>query len=335
MRPYPLTFKPILKEKVWGGRHLAALGKSLPDTSRIGESWELAQVGEDTENQSVILNGPLAGMTLAAAISQHRDTIMGYVEGNRFPLLIKYLDAAENLSVQVHPSPRYVASHPEVSTKHEAWLILRADPDAKLYLGFDKRVTKEQLLEAIERGTVVSLLNAIPARPGRCFSIASGTVHALGAGITLAEIQTTSDTTFRIYDWGREHTPNRREMHIEQAVQCIDFDAAPLTQSASQHAIMVENLQTTPLVQMPQFEVERLDALDAVMVEVVTSGMPEVWMTLSGQWRIRQQDQPILEVSTGRTVLMPAALTDAVAELALGTSIARVSLPSPLQGKIA
>lgn len=336
MRPYPLTFEPLLKEKIWGGRLLDRFGKVIPSGSLVGESWEVADL-DGEYGQSVIANGPWRGMALRNAIESNHNDILGSHCGERFPLLIKFLDAHENLSLQVHPSETYAATHPDVAVKHEAWLILHAEPDAVIYLGLKPHVSPEQFLNAIRTGTVMEKVNAERVKPGECYYIPSGTVHALGAGVALAEVQTSSDSTFRIFDWGREQTSQHREMHIEQAMQCIDFTSSrPPEQLADRSPpVEVDNLCTALLADTPHFVIERIKAVRDAVYHHATSGMPEVWMTLSGHGRILPHDQPIVEIQPGKTVLIPAALEDTRAELTGGTSFARVSLPSPLKGKIA
>ena len=339
MRPYPLIFHPIFKQKIWGGRILEQFGKALPEGASIGESWELADVTDEAGvGQSVIANGPLQGMTLRQALASHGTMILGDA-GGRFPLLIKYLDAHENLSVQVHPSESYAAEHPETAVKHEAWVILRSQPGAVIYLGLQPGVTRDRFLEELNRGNIESVLNAIPVQPGECYHVPSGTVHALGGGITLAEVQTSSDWTFRISDWGRERTAQRREMHIEKALQCIDFDAATDdVRPATAPPILVGDLRTDLLAETPHFSIERMSALADTAIDIVTSGMAEVWMVLSGRGQITIANEPILDIRCGMTVLMPAALSEsepAVAEVQRGTSILRVALPSPVKGLIA
>jgi len=289
----------------------------------------------------VIANGELAGMTLREAITVHHAAIMGdtplSTEGG-FPLLLKYLDACDNLSVQVHPSPAYAAAHAQARLKDEAWVILDAQPGAKLYLGLQTDVSQQQLLDALAAGKVDDVLNVIEPTPGSCYTIPSGTVHALGKGIMLAEVQTPSDTTFRLYDWGRENT-SKRTMHLDEALRCIDFaNIQPLP--APMHLdraniTEVDGVRTTRLSLTDHFAIERLDVLTTSTIEVVTSGIPEVWMVLCGQGQIVPSDQPILQMHAGRTILMPAGLMRTDALLEPGLSLLRVTLPSPLKGKIA
>ncbi len=231
---YPLTFRPMLYEKVWGGRALAELGKDLPNPSAgYGESWELADMASTSASgagggaaRSVIAHGALAGRTLHQAMEAWGADLMGSVkatpEGN-FPLLVKFLDASENLSVQTHPSPEYAARHPEAHLKTEAWYIMDCEPGAVIYKGVKFGITKERFEHDIERGTVADDLIEIAAVPGTCHTLPSGTCHALGAGVVVAEVQTPSDTTYRVFDWGREG----RQLHVEQALKNMAFGPAP------------------------------------------------------------------------------------------------------------
>lgn len=233
--PYPLLFEPILLEKVWGGRRLERLGKRLPAGKKIGESWELADLGATSASgagggaaRSKIINGPLAGRTIREAMEAAGDDILPRVAraaGGGFPLLIKFLDAGENLSVQVHPSPAYAAAHPGAHLKTECWVILDAEPGSVIYKGVREGVGREEFARLARSGdaAIVEAMAAVPARVGECHNLPSGTVHALGAGVLVAEVQTPSDTTFRLYDWGR----TGRELHVEAALECSDFGPPP------------------------------------------------------------------------------------------------------------
>jgi len=219
-----LMFKPIFKNLVWGGRKLErVLGKRLP-TGPVGESWELVDLPGD---QSVVADGPLAGCELQQLVRDHRGELLGPVppDGGRFPLLVKYIDAAKTLSVQVHPDER-TASALGGRPKNEAWTILDVEPGAKLYLGLRPGATPEELERRIEAGTVEELLHAVEPRAGDLVPVRPGTVHAIGAGVLLAEVQQPSDTTYRIYDWGRVGLDGKpRPLHIEESLAAIDFDA--------------------------------------------------------------------------------------------------------------
>lgn len=333
MRPYPLLFHPILKPRVWGGRLLESLGKTLPPNEKIGESWEIADLPESVENgRSIIANGDLAGLTLRDAISKYCDLITGDAkltsEGG-FPLLIKFLDAQENLSVQVHPDEHYAAAHPEAHLKSEAWIVVNALPGAVIYKDLKTHVKKDEFVEHVRCGKVIDDLVAVPAQIGDCHYLPSGTCHALGAGVMVAEIQTPSDTTFRVFDWGR----TGRELHVEQAMQCIHFGANPPAAKPAE-PIEVGGLRTTSLCGTDHFCIERLDAIAPVAFRIVTSGLPEVWMLIAGSGSIHGDHSPV-QLAPGTTTLIPADLTGSTISLKRETWILRVKLPSPLAGKIA
>lgn len=233
---YPLTFEPALLSKVWGGDRLARFGKKVAAGATIGESWEIADLASTSASgagggavRSVIASGALKGRTLNDAAKEWGDALMGgspLTADGHFPLLVKFLDAREDLSVQVHPSPAYAAAHEGSHLKTECWYILDAAPGAKLYKGVKAGVTREGFAAALRAGGagVVEMLEAVPAVVGECHNLPSGTVHALGAGVLVAEVQTPSDTTFRVYDWGRAG----RELHVEAALECIEFGPAPV-----------------------------------------------------------------------------------------------------------
>jgi mannose-6-phosphate isomerase len=332
--PYPLLFRPLLKERPWGGAALADLGKSVAEGSTIGESWEIADLPETVaEGRSVITNGPLADRTLREAIAEHTATIMGKAAGaeaNGFPLLIKYLDAHENLSVQVHPTAAYVAEHTGAHVKSEAWVIVDAAPEAVVYIGVKPEVTAEQFRKDVDSGAVVDDLVAVPAKIGECFYLPSGTCHALGAGVVVAEVQTPSDTTFRVYDWGRED----RDLHVAEAMQCITFGVE--TEPAQEgYFVEVGGMRTRLLVETGDFQIERVHTAGAAMMPVVLNEMPEVWMVIAGKGEIDPIDAPPVPLAVGTTVLLPAAMVDATVRLEPASSYLRITLPSPLKGKIA
>src|SRR5882672_2085193 len=212
---YPLEFAPIYKRKVWGGRSLERLGRVLPGDAQtlIGESWELADIAQTSTSgagggaeRSLISNGPLAGSTLQSAWAQFGSRLFPYSDDGaprEFPLLVKLLDARQNLSLQVHPTASYVRAHPGAFAKSEAWYVVDAEPGAVLYKGVRAGVRPDALRRAIaasDADEIAPMLATFPARAGDCHYLPSGTLHALGAGIVVAEVQNPSDTTFRVFD---------------------------------------------------------------------------------------------------------------------------------------
>lgn len=247
--PYPLVFTPILKDKVWGGRRLSMFGKSLPAGVAIGESWEIADLSSTSVSgggggaaHSVIASGAMKGRTIREAVTAWGPALLGRGRAGlaSFPLLIKLLDARENLSVQVHPSPAYARAHAGAHLKTECWYIMAAEPGSVIYKGVKPGVTRDAFERHISEGTVAEDMIAVPAVAGECHNLPSGTCHALGAGVLVAEVQTPSDTTFRVFDWGR----TGRELHVREALACIDFGPAPAATRLSPGATRGELVRT-------------------------------------------------------------------------------------------
>ncbi len=232
---YPLVFDPILVPKPWGGRRLAHYGKQLTMGETTGESWELSDLrsGEATTvsaGESQVANGPLAGRTIGGLIDEFGEALLGPDNSSgRLPLLVKLIDAQEPLSVQVHPTAAYAADHPEVNLKTESWYVVEAEPGAVIYRGLAPGTTLAELGRTAATPEVVELLDVVPVQAGDFHHLPAGTVHALGAGVLVAEIQTPSDTTFRIYDWTDEYGRQPRPLQVAEALACVETTPAPST----------------------------------------------------------------------------------------------------------
>jgi mannose-6-phosphate isomerase len=317
---YPLKFTPRFVEKMWGGRQLESIGlKQLPPGKSIGESWELydfppGTVGPDATTSddrpgkwvsSVVSNGPLAGTSLHSILTLRSAELLGSAKpvltpaGDQFPLLIKFLDARQDLSVQVHPPPHYVAKHAGAYLKNECWHVLDADQNARILLGTKPGTNRSMFEQSIDLGASESLLNSIPVNVGDTYYLPSGTVHALGAGIVAAEVQTPSDTTYRVYDFNRvdPSTGKTRKLHVAEALECIDFNTDPKkcwTAPGNTEAVIVA---------APQFNVVRRDAqpgdtpnrFKQLRVMIVLEG--------TGVLRGDHEDVPY---SRGETLVVPA-----------------------------
>jgi mannose-6-phosphate isomerase len=224
----PFEVAPVLVEKPWGGTRLSEWGK-YPGRAYFGESWEIAdlapQVAPQVEDPvSRVIDGRWRGWSLGALAAKFGEELMGGVplsEDGRFPLLIKFIDAREHLSVQVHPTAAYTATHPGTHLKTESWYVVDADPGSKLFLDVDASIPHDRISADLDGVTVVPLLRSVPAEAGAFHHIPAGMIHALGAGVMVAEIQTPSDTTFRLYDWSGEYDREPRVLHADEARETI------------------------------------------------------------------------------------------------------------------
>ena len=315
---YPLIFSPIYKEKVWGGRTLAeTLNRDLP-AGDIGESWEIADLGQTSVSgggggaeRSVVQNGPLTGKTLHEVLQEHGPEVHGTLPLTRsgeFPLLVKYLDARQNLSVQVHPSPDYAATHDHAFLKSEAWYIVDAKPGAVIYKGVDEGVTPDLFRKALEENqthAVEPLLLEIPVKAGDCHYLPSGTCHALGEGILVAEVQTPSDTTFRVFDWGREG----RELHVDAAMQCIQFSPPDTGAFEPGTTIQADALTRRSLVVCEYFTIEEFAISQGFDCDL-TYNQPVVLMFIEGHGKLIDPVLGEASITPGTTMLVPPNLAE-------------------------
>lgn len=311
---YPLRFDPLFRRYLWGGRKLAdQLGKTIGVES-AAESWEIVDHGND---QSLVVNGDLAGTSLRQLITTDGVNLLGgylfdqiSASGipthlqNRFPLLFKFLDARRTLSVQVHPDDVIgrTLSPPDLG-KTEAWVVLQADPGARIFAGLKQGVSRELFQRAIENNEMESVLHDFEAKRGDCVFIQAGTVHAIGAGLLIAEIQQSSDTTFRIFDWGRVDQDGKpRELHVQQALNAIDFDRGPVS---PQPIDRVGDSQWQPLVDCDKFAINH-GVWDREF-EVGGDGLLRIITVMDGSVSVQgdPSDQPM---NVGDTVMLPACL---------------------------
>ncbi len=302
MIAYPLKFQPIYKQRIWGGQKLREVfDKEIPPGEKIGESWELADLPED---KSVIANGELAGQTIRAVIEQYPREMTGDENfPTPFPLLIKILDAEDVLSVQVHPDPETCRRTGRGEPKTECWYIISAADDAVIYKGLKAGVTRERFAEAIEKGTVAEMLVKVPVNRGECHFLPAGTAHAIGPGLLIAEIQTPSDTTYRVFDFNRvDDAGNARELHIEQALESIHFDMSG------------DDLPVTTMGRLVDCEYFKIDkGHQSKDCEVLLSpGGMKTLIILSGFGTILGTEGEPVEFSAGDCLLIPVAYKGAM-----------------------
>lgn len=316
----PLQFEPLLKTIRWGGTRLGSLlGKAIGNATDCAESWEIVDHGAD---QSRVVDGPYAGWTLHRLMEVHGDDLLGPGgNGAQFPLLVKYLDANDRLSVQVHPNDAQAKRHdPRENGKTEAWVIIAADPGSRVYAGLRAGIGIRQLRESVVAGRVAETLHSFEVGAGDCIFIPAGTVHAIGEGILLAEVQQSSDLTFRLDDWGRVGSDGRpRELHIEQALECIDFDRGPVGPiSPSPRSDGSEELVRCDYFTMTRHRGPGSRALPA--------GKCRVLLGLAGESTLRHASGEN-RLGLGETLLIPAACGAVELEPAAGGIVLETVVP--------
>jgi mannose-6-phosphate isomerase len=303
---YPLTFHPIFKERVWGGREMERLyGKKLPSGTPIGESWEISDRPGDA---SVIANGPLAGKNLRWLMENHRAELLGDAKAaneNRFPLLCKILDAREKLSLQVHP-PAFKAAGLGGEPKTEMWFIADAAPGAELFVGLKRGVTRAEFEKKVRAGEVAECFHRVLVHAGDAMFLPSGRVHAIGAGLVIFEIQQNSDTTYRVFDWNRVGLDGKpRELHVAQSLASIDFnDFEPaLAQGKFSGDTLIQRRE---LVDDPLFKVETWKLVPGAQARLKPKKLQIVAAT-RGEVEITSGSTSV-KLTTGQFSLIPASL---------------------------
>ena len=307
MKPaiYPLKFIPILKEKIWGGEKLRTiLNKDLHEDN-IGESWELSAV---EGSESIISNGQYQGISIVDLIEKFPEEILGAAIcrsfGKKFPLLFKFIDAKEDLSIQVHPSNQLALDRHSCLGKTEMWYIMDSDPAAELVVGFSRDTDKQTYIDALNNRDLLPLLNEVKVTKGDVFFLETGTIHAIRAGVFLAEIQQSSDITYRVYDWNRKDKNGKaRKLHTDLALDAINYNAT----DAKINYITIEN-QSNTLVQSPFFTTNIIP-LYGEMVVYHEGECFKVYMCVEGSFEIRHKCDTY-QYKRGDTVLIPANMVD-------------------------
>lgn len=305
MKFYPLTFHPILKERIWGGTKLQShLNKAIP-SGTTGESWEISTVPNDI---SVVNRGALEGKNLNELIDLYPEAILGATIvtrfGKQFPLLFKFIDAKEDLSIQLHPNDELAQKRHNSFGKTEMWYVMQADTNSRLVVGFKNAISKETYLQHLEQKQLLDLLQEYPVQAGDVFFLETGTVHAIGAGVLIAEIQQTSDITYRIYDWDRvDAQGNSRELHTELALDAITFEP---TDSKILYESKVNEI--TPIVSCPFFVTKQL-VLEGNFHWKQSKNSFTVFMCVSGSFELIHNDEKYV-YSKGNTILLPACITE-------------------------
>lgn len=300
---YPLKFDTIFKDKIWGGNKInTVLGKDFAPLPNCGETWEISGV---PGNLSQVSDGPLQGWTLPELIEEFKGELVGnkvFEEfGTEFPLLVKFIDAAQDLSIQVHPNDKLAKERHNSLGKSEMWYIFQADEGAKLISGFNKDTNKEEYLEHLESGRLTEILNEEEVNAGDCFYLPAGRVHTIGKGLLLAEIQQSSDVTYRIYDFDRtDDEGNKRELHTEQALDALDFKHYSEYKTPYKKGLN----EVVPLVKSQYFQTNLLEFTTGIIREHYRKDSFVIYTCVEGEAEITCLGQTA-KINTGNAVLIP------------------------------
>jgi mannose-6-phosphate isomerase len=302
---YPMKFEPILKQTLWGGDRIIPfkhLNETLPD---VGESWELSAV---EHNESVIANGTDRGLTITEAIGKYRAELVGEANyarfGLKFPLLIKFIDARLDLSIQVHPDDELARRRHNSFGKNEMWYVVDAAPDARLIAGFSELISPREYKERVYNGTFADVLQSCAIRPGDVFYVPAGRVHGIGAGSFIAEIQQTSDITYRIFDYNRTDADgHKRELHTAQAADAINFGDV---QDDFRTHYDAEPNEPVELVASPYFTTSLYDLTEQIDCDYSELDSFVILICIEGSCHVVDDSGTALPLRSGETVLLPA-----------------------------
>ena len=302
---YPLKFRPILKDKIWGGTKLKTILQKDSSLPNIGESWEISDVEGDT---SIVSNGNLENQSLKQLLQLYKDELIGKKNyekfGDKFPLLIKFIDAKQDLSIQLHPNDALAKARHNSFGKTEMWYVMQADEDSNLIVDFNQKMTPELCLEHLEQKTLPQILNFDKVKAGDTYFIEVGRVHAIGAGVMLAEIQQTSDITYRIYDWDRtDDFGNERELHTDLAIDAIGFDMP----NNFRVKYAKKPNQSNEMVSCPYFTTSYLK-VDQEIQKENTHDSFVIYICVEGEAQIKTETYSEV-IKKGETLLVPAAIS--------------------------
>jgi mannose-6-phosphate isomerase len=316
---YPLKFKTIYKDKIWGGQKIKSyLHKDFGDLPNCGETWEISGVKSDV---SIVANGTLQGESLAELLEQYGAALVGdkvYNHfGNTFPLLVKFIDANEDLSIQVHPDDELAKKRHNSFGKTEMWYIIEADPGSTLIAGFNRELDEKTYLEYFNSGRLMEILNKEDAKAGDVFFLPAGRVHTIGKGLLLAEIQQTSDITYRIYDFDRlDDKGNKRELHTEEALAAIDYKHYPEYKTQYQP----KKNETVKLVTCPYFTTNVLDFTENTTKDYSNLDSFVIHVCLAGAYTVKCNGESY-PVKMGESILLPKTIDKIELETTSGFKI--------------
>lgn len=301
---YPLKFEPILKQTLWGGDKIVPFKHLSDSVTGVGESWELSGV---EDNESVVANGVDKGRTLTEMVKKYREELVGegnYARfGNKFPLLIKFIDAKQDLSIQVHPADDLAKKRHNSMGKTEMWYVVDADKGAKLRSGFSEQITPKEYKERVFNNTITDVLQEYEIHPGDVFFLPAGRVHSIGAGAFIAEIQQTSDITYRIYDFNRKDAAGKtRELHTDQAREAINYEVLD-DYRTKYDAVKDEPVE---LVACPYFTTSMYDMTEEISCDYSELDSFVIFICIEGSCNLTDDEGNQLSFRAGETVLLPA-----------------------------
>ena len=298
-------FLPILKSTLWGGNRIIPFKHLTEVQGQVGESWEISGV---PGSESVVADGPYKGMTLTTLVRQLKDKLVGRENyqrfGDTFPLLIKFIDARLDLSIQVHPNDATAQRQGLPCGKTEMWYIIDSTPDAMLYSGMQRQITPEEYTRLVDSDTICDALACHDVHPGDVFYLPGGRIHSIGAGCFLAEIQQTSDTTYRIYDFNRrDKDGNLRPLHTEKAAESIDYNVYDNYRTPYHHVLN----ESTPLVECPYFTTSLYDLTEPMTLDYSELDSFVILIAVEGEGTLTDNESGSLSFQAGETLLIPAA----------------------------
>ncbi|MGJ8551266.1 type I phosphomannose isomerase catalytic subunit [Winogradskyella wichelsiae] len=301
-RLYPIKFQPILKDKIWGGQKLNKYFNKNSKSKNLGESWEISTVKNDI---SVVSNGELKGESLQELVDKYKSRLLGSENwkhfGNKFPLLIKFIDAKRDLSIQLHPNDELARKRHNSFGKTEMWYVMQADVDANLIVGFNQKVNKEIYLKHLNEKSLTKILNFDKVKEGDTYFIEAGRIHAIGAGVLLAEIQQTSDVTYRVYDWDRvDDDGNERELHNDIAIDAFNFEM----EDDFRIDYKIEKNTSNKMVECPFFTTNFIEVNSNLDIKNSKDSFM-IYMCVDGEVEISTKDS-VDHISKGETILIPA-----------------------------
>ena len=301
---YPLKFEPILKQTLWGGDKIIPFKHLNSDLKGVGESWEISGV---EDNESIVANGADKGLNLTEMVKKYREELVGEANyarfGNTFPLLIKFIDAKQDLSIQVHPTDELAKKRHNSLGKTEMWYVVGADKGAKLRSGFSQQITPKEYKERVYNHTITDVLQEYEIHPGDVFFLPAGRVHSIGAGAFIAEIQETSNITYRIYDFNRKDANGKtRELHTELAQEAINYEVLNDYRTEYQP----EENEPVELVACPHFTTSLYDMTEEISCDYSELDSFVIFICMEGACTIKDNEGHSLDVRAGETILLPA-----------------------------